>query len=383
MNILKIKEDSQEGFNPESIAIGTNYVASTIKKYLSAFLREYCVYSSKDKLWYCSGITELTDYDFLALMSQNKGSDVLNDIEKFTHTLLLKSKNSFLIAIQLYNSPNQLSRVELFTILMANSWELLLKAEIVQKDGSRAIYKKKSDETISCRAALNKQYPESSNVRKNIEIILDIRDQAVHLAINEIQYDLCRLFQSTILNYIKKYNELTGATPLPKMNTGLLNLIVEGNSISTNIIKQKYGNDSASIIQTFLEKIKKQSNEINSPEFAISMEYKLCLTKNKGRSDITFHTAQDGGNKAIKIYETIDPTRSHPYKTFEAIDAINEQIKPQQIKSGTFYKILKKHKIKTKREYFYLNEKTPRYSNEFINWCVNNINNQTKWLDRL
>ncbi|HFS6879496.1 TPA: DUF3644 domain-containing protein [Legionella pneumophila] len=382
LNLLKIKDNTQEGFTPETIAMETNYAPSTIKKYLSAFLREYCLYSPKDKLWYCSGMSGLTDYDFLTLMSQNKGSDALNDTEKLVHNLYHKSKNSFLTAIQLYNSPNQISRVELFAMLISNSWELLLKGQIIQENELSAIYKKNSDETISCRYVLKKQFPENNNVRKNIERILDIRDQAVHLAINEIQYDLCRLFQSTILNYVKKYTEITGATPLPSMSTGLLNLIVEGNSVSTSILNKKYGKTSASIVEKFLGKLKQQSNEINSPEFAISMDYKLCLTKSESSSDITFETGKDGIN-AIRIYEPINPARSHPYKTFEAIDAINAKITPKEIKSGVFYKIIRKHKIKSKINYFYLNENTSRYSEDFINWCVNNINNQSGWLDNL
>ncbi|WP_106225639.1 DUF3644 domain-containing protein [Legionella pneumophila] len=382
LSSLKIKEDTQEGFTPESIAMETNYAPSTIKKYLSAFLREYCLYRSQDKLWYCSGLTELTDYDFLTLMSQNKGSDVLNDTEKFVHNLYQKSKNSFLTALQLYNSPNQPSRVELFAMLMANSWELLLKGEIVQTNELGAIYKNNSSQTISCRDALKKKYSENSNIRKNIEEILNIRDQAVHLAINEIQYDLCRLFQSTILNYVKKYNEITGGTPLPSMNSGLLNLIIEGNTVSTNILKQRYGKTSADIVQKFLEKLKKQSNEINSPEFAISIDYKLCLTKNESASDITLQSGNNG-EKAIRIYEPIDPTRSHPYKTFDARDAINSRINPKKITNHIFYKIVKKYKIKSNRDYFYLNESTPRYSEKFIEWCSNNINNQVSWLENI
>ncbi|OCH97129.1 hypothetical protein A8135_05740 [Legionella jamestowniensis] len=168
-------------------------------------------------------------------MSQNKSSDSLNDTEKFVHNLFQKSKNAFLTAIQLYNSPTQLSRIELFTILITNAWELLLKGEIVQSSNELSAIYKNSSKSISCRNALIKQYPENSNVRKNIEVILDIRDQAVHLAINELQYDLCRLFQSTIINYVKKYNELMGATPFSSMNSGLLNLIVDGNPVSTNL----------------------------------------------------------------------------------------------------------------------------------------------------
>ncbi|WP_028389627.1 DUF3644 domain-containing protein [Legionella fairfieldensis] len=382
LHSLKNKEQFGQEFTAQSIADETPYKASSVRKYLSSFLREYCFFSKENNSWYCSGITNLTDYDFLALMSQNKINDSLTDIDKLVQNLFLKSKNAFLSSIQLYNNPNQLSRVELFTILIANSWELLLKAEIVQKEGLNSIYKKHNQDTISCRNALNKVYSENNNIRKNIEVILDIRDQAVHLALNELQHDLCRIFQSTIFNYNKKFNELTGATPLPPMNSGLLNLIVDGHSTSITLLKQRYGTSSTKIMEEFLNKLKIQSNELNSTDFAIPIEYKLCLTKTESDSDISFSTGSNGA-KAIRIYQPIDPTRSHPYKTFEAIGVINSKIIPQKIGSGIFYKIIKKYQIKTKSEFFYLNESTSRYSEKFIDWCTKNINQHEHWLEQL
>lgn len=382
LQILKNKENLGQEFTSQSIADETPYKASSIRKYLSSFLREFCFFSKENNSWLCSGITNLTDYEFLALMSQNKTNDSLTDLDKFVQHLFLKSKNAFLSSIQFYNNPSQLSRVELFTILIANSWELLLKAEIVQKEGLNSIYKNNSENTISCRNALNKLYSENNVVRKNIEVILDVRDQAVHLAINELQYDLCRIFQSTIFNYNRKYNELTGAPPLPPMNSGLLNLIVEGQSPSITLLKQRYGGNSTKIIEVFLNKLKTQSNELNSLEFAVPIEYKLCLTKSESDSDISFSTGNHG-IEAIRVYQPVDATKSHPYKTYDAIKVINSRISPKEIGSGIFYKIIKKHKIKTRSEFFYLNEQTPRYSEKFIDWCTNNINNHANWLEQL
>lgn len=379
---LREKEKLGEGFTPQSIAKETKYQPSTIRKYLSSFLRAYCIFNKESKLWYCSAITHLTDYDFLELMSQNKTSISFSDKDKFVLNLFQKSKNAFLAAIQLYNNPNQPSRIEMFTILIANSWELLLKAWIVQNNNINSIYKKNSQETISCRDALKKQYFENNKIRKNIETILEIRDLAVHLTVNELQHDLCRLFQSTILNYNTKFIELTGASPIPSMNSGLLNLVVDGDSPSATLLKHKYGEMSANIIKSFINRLNNQSTELNSPEFAISIDYKLCLTKKDRDSDITFTTGPEGVS-AIRVYQPIDPVRSHPYKTYEAIDVINTKIQPKSIKSGTFYKIIKKYKIKSKPDYYYLNESTSRYSESFIEWCIKNINMHSEWLNNI
>jgi len=85
------------------------------------------------------------------------------------------------------------------------------------------------------------------------------------------------------------------------------------------------------------------------------------------------------------MYQPVDPARSHPYKTYATIDEINSGINKKniEIKSGTFYKIIKKYNIKNKQEYYYLSENTPRYSDSFIQWCTNNINKQKDWISNL
>jgi len=96
LRLLKSKEKLSHGFTPQSIAKETAYQVATIRKYLGSFLKKYCIFSNKDKLWYCYEITELTDYEFLTLMSQNKNNTSLSDKDKFICNLFQKSKNAFL-----------------------------------------------------------------------------------------------------------------------------------------------------------------------------------------------------------------------------------------------------------------------------------------------
>ena len=76
-------------------------------------------------------------------------------INKTYRSLLDKSINSMLSAIEIYNKPNFSYREETFAILAVNSWELLLKA-ILLKNGKykmrtlyKLTYKKNKDGKIS------------------------------------------------------------------------------------------------------------------------------------------------------------------------------------------------------------------------------------------
>lgn len=54
--------------------------------------------------------------------------------------LLDKSKEAFLMAIEVYNKPTIRYRLEGFSFFICNAWELMLKAHIINKYGLEAIY---------------------------------------------------------------------------------------------------------------------------------------------------------------------------------------------------------------------------------------------------
>lgn len=124
-------------------------------------------------------------------------------------TLVEKSVQASLAAIEIYNKPDFRYREETFSILMLNAWELLLKARLMKQNGGgfRAIeiwetgYRKDGTPgtrlkpkknrsgntmTISLREAINRvgQLPEpamDSRCIENLNLLTEIRDNAVHL----------------------------------------------------------------------------------------------------------------------------------------------------------------------------------------------------------
>lgn len=122
---------------------------------------------------------------------------------KAKHNILIdKSIEAALSAIELYNKPNFNYREESFAILMINAWELLLKAKILKdnngkmralyvpqkankKDGTKSkkiTYKRnraKNFMTLSIIELINKTI-EDNNLKKCLEILIEIRDNSIH-----------------------------------------------------------------------------------------------------------------------------------------------------------------------------------------------------------
>lgn len=56
--------------------------------------------------------------------------------------ILEKSKEAFILAIEIYNKPSIKYRVEGFSFFICNAWELMLKAYMIKKLGTDSIYYK-------------------------------------------------------------------------------------------------------------------------------------------------------------------------------------------------------------------------------------------------
>ena len=130
--------------------------------------------------------------------------------------LLEKSVQAVISAIEVYNKPDFKYREESFSILMVNAWETLLKAKIVCDNGNnlKSIYvvdkdaKKKdgqpyktpkyktnrsenylSIDIFSCLKKLNID----KRLSENIELLVEIRDNAIHF------FNDSKLFEKKVL----------------------------------------------------------------------------------------------------------------------------------------------------------------------------------------
>jgi hypothetical protein len=147
--------------------------------------------------------------------------------------LLDKSINAMLAALEIYNKPSFSYREDSFAILAVNSWELLLKARILQLDRNRLaalleyekrkrsdgsysgmLYRKKNRAgnyvTIGLFRAFDRlvnEYKDSLDaaVRTNLDALVEIRDNSVHflnsddLVLNQAIHEIGT---ATIKNYV-------------------------------------------------------------------------------------------------------------------------------------------------------------------------------------
>ena len=177
---LRTLEENGSEFTAREVAESVGYSVNSVNKYFNEKLKGKYVTKVSRSLWKCRGTTQLSNDQFFLLMSQSQNTQGKSPDEVFSNQLIKRSHDAFTLALEVYNRPTLCNRVEAFTIMMVNAWELMLKSELAKRDGASSIFKD-GDFSISIREATSKLMDPSDNVFKNLETLIDLRDQAIHL----------------------------------------------------------------------------------------------------------------------------------------------------------------------------------------------------------
>jgi hypothetical protein len=297
--------------------------------------------------------------------------------------LVDKSVEAYILALETINRLSIQYRVETFCYLLCNAWELLLKAKILENEGKQdSIYYKKQrgkpKRSLSLRDCLSRVMPDQETPeRRNIELVADLRDEAVHLVFSQIPRDVLCLFQAGVINYHNRLNEWFGVSLSDRVSVGMMSIVYDMSpeqcDLSDKRLRRELGRDSATFLARYCAQIKQESDHLqHSKEFSIGIEYRLVLTKNKNEADIVLSSGQTGGESTQIIEVPKDPSKSHPFRQKELIERVNADA-GTQINTHDIQCVNKVHGIKQKADFFYQGKvkgSPVQYSQTFANWLV-------------
>lgn len=349
---LREKEKSSSSFTMKEVELATNYKLSTIKSYFSKKLLGYLIYRKNKNVYSSIGISNLSSDEFRTHMSQSNIPRKKKDSDIFIEKLQERSVDAFTLAIENYNRPSLRNRVEAFSIFIINAWELFLKSLIVKELGYSSLFYKDSKNSLCLKDVLNKVsneikvFNQNCPIVKNIELLIELRDHSIHLLIPELQPELSRIFQASILNYIELYRQIFNKIPLPEIGLGLLSLVADEKSLQHPTILSNYGKETANEIEIFLKKFKTNENSLNSNQFAIPVDYKLVLTKKESEGDIKITLVKEA-QEAIIINQPRNLDETHPYRQKDIVRELNKKVQlVTPLNQYSFQALVSKHKIK-------------------------------------
>lgn len=271
--------------------------------------------------------------------------------------LLNKSEEAFLMAIEVYNKPTINYRLEGFAFFICNAWELLLKSKMLQNN-ENIYYPDKPNRTISLTNCVSHIFTNDKDpIRKNLEIIIGLRNTSTHFIIKELDSIYLPFMQANVLNYSQKLFDYFGRDITERINSSFMTLVVNDEEISNENILSKYGDN----IFTRYNKVKEETEKIicdNSNEkLAIKVDLNVKIVKDKDEAKTTFRIAKDGEEPIRIIKELKDTNLTHCYNQKRVREMVSDNLKRKGIDVKLTQYDLKlisdKFDLKSNEKYFY------------------------------
>lgn len=298
--------------------------------------------------------------------------------------ILKKSLEAYVLGLETINRLSVTYRVETFTYLLMNAWELLLKARILDETGSRqAIYYKDvasvRPRTLSVRDALKRVIPnEHDSTRRNVERVADLRDESVHLVLSQLPTDVMALLQACVLNYHRCLHDWFGIGLSDRLPVGMMTLVYdlspELSSLKSPILRRRLGRDAADYLSQFETELRDEHAALGYPtEFSVRLSYSLFIEKRPAEADIRLSSGPDG--KVTRVVEVAkDPSRTHPHRQKEVVTEVNRRLAGRrQITSYDVICICNVYGVKTRSEFHYRGSvpgNPDQYSDALVDWIA-------------
>ncbi|MEM2111576.1 MAG: DUF3644 domain-containing protein [Candidatus Bathyarchaeia archaeon] len=234
--------------------------------------------------------------------------------------LLDRAIAAMVSAIEVYNKPDFPYRGESFTILATNAWELLLKAKWLNKNKNRLsslcvrqgkgekkkrIKKTRAGNPIthSIGHLANKllEIKElDENVRRNLEILEELRDSAIHFYHSNPDFD--EKLQEIAIAAVKNFHVATKdwfGEDLSKFNFYIMPLsFVAPSSQQETIILNK----AEQRFLKYLSQHEKQVGEYDSP-YAVTINMEVKFVRSKEKSAMPIRVTKDPNAPAVRLTE--------------------------------------------------------------------------------
>ena len=246
--------------------------------------------------------------------------------------LIEKSKEAFLMAIEIYNKPSIKYRVEGFSFFICNAWELMLKAHLINKNGEHAIYfKDNPSRTISLENCIRLVFTnEHSPIHKNLMRIVELRNTSTHYIVEEYEMLYIPLFQACVLNFTEKMQDFHNFDMTTIIPQNFLTLSVSMRALDTSEIRAKYPGQIAERLISIGTTLKSEIAE-NNDAYAIRIEHYHYITKDRSKATDIVHVDKNAEAGVQIIKELKDPNDTHKYNTKKCVREIRLKLQRRNI----------------------------------------------------
>lgn len=306
-------------------------------------------------------------------------------MDEIKQKLVDKSIEAFIMGLEIYNKPTIKYRIEGFSFFICNAWELMLKAELLNRNED-IYYSDKSGRTLSLEPTIKKIYSDkNTRVRLNLEKIIELRNISTHFITEDYEAKYAPLFQACVLNFVNEIKRFHNIDISNYISQNFLTITANYEPLSNEQIRLKYPPEIAERFIQQSNQIDVLTQEYDSDKFAIPIKQNLYITKKKDEADFVIAMASESPNKVAIVKELKDPANTHKYAFNNVIAVVNNRLSKSNIKLG--YKngfnsyvlnlFIEFYDIKSDNKYSYKhslgNSTSYTYSERLIDFIINEI----------
>lgn len=338
LEFLQQKQKDGRLFSRQDVIAATGWETNTFRTYLNKRQISQFIVEVNPNQFEAINTVGITLTEFKKRLSQSKHFQELGHKCKsnLAKALLKKSKDNMMLALELYNRPSLQNKLDGFVMLFCTAWEQLLKAKLIERDGEAKIYEKGNGKkglkrTIPLRVCIDRVYQTKNNIRRNIEIIADWRDEAVHLLMPEIQAIASRIFQSGVLNFSSEFEAFAEVPFISSQHTGMLSLVGDFQLPPASLLKSLYGSAADQILE-LANQLEKDIQDADDIAFAIPINVSLMYTQDQNGTQVIL--AKANGKKedienlknVLMVEKAVNPEKTHPHTRSKLLSSILEKL---------------------------------------------------------
>lgn len=321
-------------------------------------------------------------YIFISILSQKGNNKMTINIKD---KLIEKSIEAFVLGLEIYNKPTIKYRIEGFSFFICNAWELMLKAELVNRNID-LYYKDKPDRTVSLEAVIKKIYSDkNTRIRLNLEKIVELRNISTHYITEDYELKYAPLFQACVINFVNEIKRFHNIDITEHIAQNFLTINANYEPLSNEEIRIKYPPEIAEMFIKNANNIDVLKKEYDSDKFAIDIRQNLYITKKKSEADFVVSIQNGSENKVAIVQNLKDPSDTHKYSYTNVIKAVTNRLLKRNITlnyaSGfnqyVMNLIIDFYDVKSNPKYAYKhtigNSESYTYSEQFVEFIVDEI----------
>lgn len=247
-------------------------------------------------------------------------------MENLSQKLVDKSIEAFIMGLEIYNKPTIKYRIEGFSFFICNAWELMLKAELLNRRKS-IYFKDKPDRTLSLENVLKEIYPNKTQpLRVNLEKIITLRNTSTHFITEDYETIYSPLFQANVLSFSEQLLRFHNHDITQNIAQNFLTLNASLEPLTNEQIKIKYPKEIAQRLIFQKNDIETTTDLIESNKFSIQIKHNLYQIKSKNEADFTFKISKDSSIGIRPITKIKDPSETHKYSYSNLIKDIQKRL---------------------------------------------------------